>query len=78
MLIVDQILGLFGICVENRQPRPGTHRAETTPVLSAVFDADCQRQELQHEIAQRGGPRIPNNSESLGFVREHRSSDWLP
>jgi hypothetical protein len=79
MKLLDQLL--FGAAVERRPPP----RAEITAVESAVqigriFDANCERQKIDHEIGLRGGPRIASNAGGLGRHRcwlSRTTNDWL-
>jgi hypothetical protein len=71
----------FGIKIENRSiPRPDITAVERTLAIGHIFDADCDRQKLQHEIDMRGLPipHIATNEQSLGRQSPLRTIiDWL-
>jgi hypothetical protein len=71
----------FGIKIENRSiPRPDITAVEGAVAIGRTFDADCERQKLQHQIDIRGLPRphIATNDQSLGLQSPLRTIiDWL-
>lgn len=81
MSLLDQLSGRLGAAIERRPaPSPNIVKVETAIAIGRIFDADAERQKLDHNIAMRGGPRIANNSAGLGrngpgFLRT--LTDWL-
>lgn len=60
---------LLGIKVENHQERPGIEQVETAVAVSRLFQAEANRQQIDHDIAMAGGIRrirLDSNSRDLG------------
>jgi hypothetical protein len=81
MNLLDQLLGRFGVAVERRlPPRVDITAVESAVQVGRIFDANCERQKIDHDIAMRGGARrIASNAGGLGHHRGliRTITDWL-
>jgi hypothetical protein len=71
---VRDCIDMLGIKVERQVQQPDIDRVETTAAIGHIFDRDCGRQKLDHDIATRGDPRIrvDSNADLLGRDRGPR------
>jgi hypothetical protein len=75
--MISEFLAAFGIAIENRtQLRPDIAKVESAVAIGRLFDRDCERQDIEHKLALRGGPLISTNATSLGRVK-CEADGWL-